>query len=163
MNEALTAKDIKEAFNGKINIYTYDELRKFKNIDDVLKPYGRAIILYFWDTEPHQGHWVGIFKTPRNSIEVFDSFGQVDRPLYDIPKKFKIENNENYAYLSKLLYDSPYETEYNEKSLQNKMSSVCGRYCIARLALSDIPIEIFQKLFTNDTKKNDEIILELTQ
>ena len=42
MNQPLTAGDIKKAFNNRINIYTYDQLRKFKNIDAITQTWAMA-------------------------------------------------------------------------------------------------------------------------
>ena len=170
MDQPLTTGDIKRAFDGKINVYSYDELKKFKTIDEVLAPYGRAVILYFWEVDPgKRGHWTCVFKTPRNTIEMFDSFGsnqkgkQFERPLYEIPKSFRNRNDEDYPYLTRLLYESPYEIEYNEKPLQDIETSVCGRYCIARMALADMPIEKFQQIFNKKPVENDKLVVKLTE
>lgn len=162
MDVSLSNDDISEYLGNKVNILRYDQLNDYSNIDDVLDPYGRAVILYFWKAKPCVGHWTCVFKTPRNTIEFFNSYGTVpDKTLNDIPLAFKKSHGEDFKTLTKLLYDSGYEIEYNDKCLQQNDSSVCGRYCILRLCCEDIPIEQFQKLFTKNKKRNDELVLQL--
>ena len=99
MNYSLSNNDIEKFFNGKINIYTYDQLSQFHNIDEVLSPYGRAIILYFWKRNPTEGHWIALFRTNRNTIEFFNSYGTVpDKTLNDIPTGFKKRNGKISKY-----------------------------------------------------------------
>lgn len=162
MNTALSNSDIKRFFKGKVNIITYDQLNECETIDEVLGKYNRAVILYYWQTQPTVGHWCCVFRTPWNSIEFFNSFGSVpDKTLDDIPESFKALHGEDFKTLTRLLYESPNPIEYNDKCLQADDSSVCGRYCILRLCCSDIHIEQFQKLFTSNKRKNDQLVLKL--
>lgn len=162
MDEALSNSDIKKFFNGKVNILTYDLLEDYDTIEQVMGKYGRAIILYFWQDEPKVGHWVTVFKTPRDTIEFFNSFGSVpDKTLDDIPVSFKATHGESFKRLTEMLLETPLQIEYNDKCLQQDDSSVCGYYCIVRLCCKDIPIERFQQLFTKNKRKNDELVLKL--
>jgi hypothetical protein len=162
MDYSLSNKDIMNFFDGKLNMMTYDQIANCRTIDEVLGPYEKCVILYFWQDKPKVGHWVTIFKTPRNTVEFFNSFGSVpDKTLDEIPTEFKNKHGEGFKSLCKLLYESPYEIEYNDKCLQDDTSSVCGRYVILRLCTEMIPIETFQKLFTKNKRKNDELVLSI--
>ena len=165
MDQALSSSDINNFFDDKIKILTYDQLKKYKSVDELLKPYGRVVILYFWEDEPKRGHWITCFGTKHNTIEFFDSLatksGKPDMFLKDIPNQFKQSNGEDNPYLSKLLYECPEQIEYNDMKIQGDTSSTCGRHVILRLCCSDIPIETYQKLFTKNTKKNDELSVRL--
>ena len=164
MEKTLATSDIVNALEGKTNVYSYDEIKHYNSIDDLLKPYGKAVILYFWKDKPNKfGHWCCIFKTPRDTIEFFDSYGSVEHLLKDIPTTFKNSHGMEFPYLSKLVYDSPYEYEYNDKKLQDNDSNVCGRYVIARLSTTDMPIQKFQKIFNKKPKENDMIVYKLTE
>ena len=164
MDYALSDKDIRNVFHGEVNVYTYDELEQFDTIDDMLYPYNRAVILYFWQSKPKYGHWCCVSKN-KNIITFVDSFGSVpDNVLDEIPRSFKRANGEDYKYLSSLLYNCPYEIHYNNKKWQNDSSCMCGRYAILWLICSDMmPIEKFQKLFTKNTTKNDRLVYDLTK
>ena len=99
-NKALSSEDIKQIFGGKINVYTYDELQRFNNIDEALSPYGRCIILYFWQTKPSTyGHWTAIFKLDNNDVEFYDSFSsKPDDNLKEINKTFRQKTEWNILY-----------------------------------------------------------------
>jgi hypothetical protein len=159
---ALSKSDLLKMFDGRLNIYVYNEIKKFNTIDELLGMYGRAIILYNW--EPGWGHWVSISKLDNGDIDFFDSFSsKPDHELKDIPKQFKMENGMEYPYLTKLLYESPYQIEYNDKVIQHKDSCCCGRYCAIRLSCPNLTIDEFNKLWSKDKKKNDLLSVKLTE
>lgn len=165
MDIALSAKDIIKAFNGKIKIISYIDIHKYKNIEELLKPYGRTMILYTWKFDKDGGefgHWCCCFYNKDGDIEFFDSFGEfIDETLKQISKSFKEENNEDFKYLTLLLYNSNHKIIYNDKQLQNNKSNTCGRWCIYRMLRNDIDIDQFQNLFTDNTHKNDKLILKI--
>lgn len=170
MNEdrALSGQDIIKAFNGRINLLTYDDLQKYDNIDEMLKPYGKAVLLYFWSKNQNGvfGHWISIRKSTKkyNTIEVFNSFGDwIDSNLDKIPIEFRQKNNEDYKQLSYLLYKSPYKIDYNEFQFQDNKSQTCGRWSIYFLRRDDLTLEQFQKLWNKKNfKLNDNNIIKLT-
>ena len=163
ISEPLSTDQIKNALNQKVKVVTSDQLYKFKTLDELLQPYNKVVILYIWQTEPNKyGHFCCLSKYG-NVVQYFDPFGKnIDSVINVLPQKFRSENHMDYKYLTKLLLDSPYEIEYNENPMQDKASSVCGRYSIVKLALSDLPMHMFQKLFTKDTMKNDLLVTALT-
>lgn len=164
MDISLTGGDIKQLLNNKVKIITYDQLKDYKNIESLLYPFNRVIILYVWKKSENKrhGHWIGLHVNNKNNIEVFDSFGNfVDDFLNKIDVKFRNENGENYRYLTNLLLKYKGVVEYNEKKLQSDRTNTCGKWVIYRFLRNDLTLEQFQKLFTKNTKKNDNIILKL--
>ncbi len=163
MDNPLSGQDIKNYFGGECNVISYNQIKKFKSINELLGKYGRCVILYIWAKNPEPfGHWQCVFKNKNGNIEVFDSFGSwIDSFLNKIDKNFRINTGQNYKYLTKLLYDSGYNVEYNDKKLQDSNSSTCGKWCVLRMMMNKLNIDEFNKLFSKNTKKNDLIILEI--
>ena len=158
----LSGTDMLKAFDNKINLYSYDQLQYINSIDELLQPYGRAIILYFWNMSPKIGHYCCVFKNKNNNIEFFDPFGSIEQTLKQIPKQFKTLSGQDYPKLTELLYECPYEVEYNDKKIQSEKTSVCGRYCIVRMILNNLNINQFQKCFNKSPLENDKLIYEIT-
>jgi len=159
----LSSDQIVKALNGKVKVVTSDQLYKFKTLDELLEPYNRTVILYIWKTDPSYGHFTCLSKRG-DVVDYFDPFGKtIDSVNRELPKDFKSQNHLDYNYLTRLLLNSPYDIEYNEQPMQDKSSSVCGRYAIAKLALSDLPMDIFQRLFGKDTMKNDLLVTAMTR
>lgn len=123
-------------------IFVYSELKKFSRIDELLGK-GSAIILYE-NTKGDIGHWVCLTKR-NNTVEYFNSYGRPPDPFRYMHGKI--------PYLSKLLYYSPYDLEYNEHDYQKAGMSTCGRHCIIRVLLKDEPLESYNKIMRayNDT------------
>ncbi len=147
MNKALS--DVQMVDNSGANLYIYNELTKFNNLDDALGQNGAMIILY--ETKKNYGHWVCVFKRDINIVEHFDSYGLMpDDELKFIPEYFKKQSKQDLPHLTRLLYNSGYNVEYNDHKLQSKMSDVktCGRHVICRLKFRDIPIDTYINLLT---------------
>ena len=114
--------------------------------------------------QPLSDDIIAISKLDNGDIDFFDSFSsKPDHELKDIPKQFKMENGMEYPYLTKLLYESPYQIEYNDKVIQHKDSCCCGRYCAIRLSCPNLTIDEFNKLWSKDKKKNDLLSVKLTE
>jgi hypothetical protein len=167
MNIALNGNEIVEALDGKCKVLSYDELLKYDTIDEALYPYNKLVILYFWDFSNNvkSGHYIAIRKDRiKNVIYVFDSYGRfIDDNLAEIEPYKRRKYKEDFKQLTYLLYKSPYKVEYNEFQFQQNDSAVCGRYAIYFLLRDDLDMVNFQKQFDKkDYKKNDKLILELT-
>jgi hypothetical protein len=161
---ALSSSDIHAALPD-CAIYTYDQLKDIPDIDTLLGKSQECIILY--KTGPSFGHWVCVFKK-RNVIHFFDSYGIfTDDELHFISKDKRIQLGESYAFLSKLILDSPYQLDYNEKRLQSKASyiSTCGKWCIVRLLSKDLSTNQFARTVRKEAKlahlSTDEYIAAL--
>jgi len=167
MNRALNGDELIQALDGKVKVLSYDELLKYDTIDEAFYPFNKLVILYFWDFSNNikSGHYIAIRKDKRNNtIYVFDSYGRfIDDNLAEIDPYKRKKYKQDFKQLTYLLLNSPYKIEYNEFQFQQNESAVCGRYAIYFLMRDDLNMEQMQQQFSKkDFKKNDELILELT-
>lgn len=161
--KALSNDEISYLLDGKVKVLTYPELSKYKNIDQLLKPYGCAIILY--QTRKNFGHWIALIKQGPNIIEHFDSYGiKPDNELKFVKSNMRRELGQDYPHLTYLLYHSPYQLSYNQYKLQKmkKNISTCGRWSVARCILKDMPLDEFAKLFKVKGLTPDDVVSMLT-
>jgi hypothetical protein len=138
---ALSNTDVFELLGGKVNIVLYPNLHNYQNIDQILGKYGACILLF--EAKPKYGHWVLIFKQNPKMIEFFNPYGGYpDDTLLSINKKFRLESNQQYPILSRLLLDSPYILTYNEFQFQERKSDIktCGRHCVVRLLARNLTL-----------------------
>jgi hypothetical protein len=159
---SLTAEKVLKICKRQANVVLYPDLLYYDNIDDVLGIYGACIILY--QTSPSYGHWVCIFKLNKNTVEHFDSYSyKPDKELKFIDKDFRKKNNENFPYLTYLLYKSGYKINYNEHHFQsNKREiSTCGRWTGARLLLRHLTLKQFYNKFKPFKEFNSDFIVTL--
>lgn len=163
VKKPLSSDEMLEALDYKCNIVKYSELKNYKNINDILGEYKKCILLY--ETKLNYGHWTCLYKNKKkNTIFFFDSYGFViDDELNFIPHYNKKILNSDYRYLTKLLYKSKCNIEYNEYELQDFSPDVstCGRWVIVRLLLNNLSVESFYNLFKN-IKNKDLFITLLT-
>lgn len=161
--KALSNDEISRLLDGRVKILTYPELSRYKNIDQLLSPYGCAIILY--QTKKNFGHWIALIKQGRNVIEHFDSYGiKPDNELKFVKYNMRRELGQDYPHLTYLLYHSPYRLSYNQYHLQKmkKNISTCGRWSVARCILKDIPLDQFVDLFKMKGYSPDDVVTMLT-
>lgn len=148
-----SGSNILDALDGQTKVMRYSALHTFSTIDEVLAPYDCAVILY--ETRPKFGHWVCISldrsvqaRGLEPVLEFFDPYGGfIDTQLDHIPEEFKKQTFQDYPYLSKLLVESPYTIQWNNKPLQKFKDSVnsCGRHVSLRLVMRDLPIREYQQ------------------
>jgi len=163
MDYPLNTRDIKKYFDNKIKVILYSDIAKYDTIEELLKPFGRVIFLYYWKTKPSiYGHWCCCFINKSGNIEYFNSFGGfIDDALYQLNKEFRIKHDQDFKHLTNLLINCNHEIEYNDKQIQKKEgTATCGRWCCYRMKRTDLNIEEFQKLF-NNIKTNDKKIISL--
>lgn len=167
MDKALSSDDILKVFDNKTKIITYDQLKNYSSIDELLKPYGSVFLLYL--SAKNYGHWTLIFRNNKNENEFFDSYGMLDtKILKTIDKNIRKYYNQASPYLSKLLLKDGRKIIYNDNKLQKveKNINTCGRWCIMRLIAKDIDIDNFNNIFTSQKKLGmgpDELVTYLTQ
>lgn len=150
----LSGSQIYKTLDGKTKILRYKDLLNYNNIDDVLKPYNNIVLLY--ESMPRSGHWVCVIKH-KDTIEYFDPYGlKIDEILKYIKPSFRKISNQDFPYLSYLLYKSKYNIIYNNKKLQEKNNkiSTCGRHIISRIILKDIPLKKYINIFKTEKKVN---------
>ncbi len=136
----LSGREIYHALYGNTKIYVLDQLKKYKNVDDLFGDKDNCVILIPYKSN-NIGHWVCLIKRDNDVIEFFDSYG--NKPIYE-SRKIILD------YLMK----SPYEIRYNHHKLQ-KFGSTCGRWVILRILFSDKNEDEFKNLNLNDFDVSD--------
>lgn len=140
---ALSNFDLLELVKNKANVVLYPDLWKYKTIDELLDPYGACFLLF--ESKPKYGHWCALLKyDDGETVEFFDSYsGYPDNVLKFIPKEFKKKSKQDYPFLTKLLYESPYEIEFNDKKFQKngKNIATCGRHAAVRILFRHLNID----------------------
>ena len=150
---ALSSQDIKQILGKDVHIVLYEDLCKYRTIDDVFS--GASAIILLFQSKLRYGHWTAIIKRPSNKLEFFNSYGGLpDSSLSKINNGIRKVTNQDFPYLSKLLYESPYELFYNEFQFQRKSRDIktCGRHCIVRAFYKDLDIYQYKK-FLDDINK----------
>ncbi len=161
-SKSFSDTDIMNVIDGKANLVTYDQLNKYKNLDQLLGPYKACVILYL--TSSSYGHWVCIFKKGPKLIEFFDSYAiKPDSELLFVPQHFRKVSNQDYPHLSYLIYSSGYNIDYNSHKLQSKKEDIttCGRWVAIRLFLRDLSLQKFVKLFKDHNFLNPDQLVTL--
>lgn len=172
---SLTDQEVIDLVKGKAKVVTYDQLRKVKNIDDLLKPHGAVFLLY--QQQKNHGHWVALFRRENRKgnveIEFFDSYGIFpDEQLFWTDKTVRKQLHHDYPYLTKLLYKAPrnYDLIYNEYPFQKfgKGVNTCGRWCVHRLQNKDKSLNEYVRMVkagnggSVKTKKTDDYVTKET-
>jgi hypothetical protein len=157
-------KDLSDFMGGRVKILKYNDMEEeYDNIEDLLKPYNKVILLY--STSDNYGHFVCIFKNKNNIIHFFDSFGIFpDDQKEFIPIEYYQNNYDEIPKLTKLLYDSIFPIRFNHFKFQNKKTHTCGRWCVVRLIFDDLDEYEFKKIFNGlDNIEKDVVISYLTK
>ncbi len=140
--------EIKEIVPG-VRTILYEQLMNIDRLDR--HTIGNGLCILFPGKSRKSGHWVCLYISNDNrKIIYFDSYGS---------PKGRLEQAEDYNLqkwdprikrrLTRLLYESPYEIEYNEYQLQSadpKISS-CGYWICARLLMKDLSVTEFAYLW----------------
>lgn len=165
---ALTNYEINNILNNQTKILTYKALPQFNDINELLEPFKNFILLYM--AKPNFGHWCCVIKHP-DRIEFFDPYGKDNMPdqeLNMINDDVKEITNQNYPYLSQLLYDSGIPIEYNNYQFQELAKDIktCGRHCIVRVLLKDLLLDQYHQFMTQLCYKNnmnyDQLVTYIT-
>lgn len=146
MERALSGDEIATLLGGRVKIIRYRDLKKMRNLDDLLEPHGRVVILY--ESKDGYGHWTLVHRRGRNVVEMFDSYGlPIDDELDFLPESYRRKSDQLKAHLSQLLGHSPYRIEYNDHPLQSARPGVatCGRWCVLRALNANLGIDRFAK------------------
>lgn len=154
--EELSDDDLIKLLHGRTKIVPYDEITNYKSAEQLLAPYGNAIILYL-DT-PNSGHWSTVINRG-DHYEFFDSYGQQIDEVLPLMK-----HSGKTPYLWNLLEKTKMPVIWNPYKLQSDNSEIatCGYYCFLRIMYKDLPLKKFIKIFTNKKKSPDYIASLLT-
>lgn len=164
-HRSLDSNEVLKICNNKAKMIIYEDLKNFKNIDELLYPDDSAIILYEYIRNNNEsiGHYICINRLPSGEIEHFDSLlFKPDRELNMVPKNVRKKTRQNYSYLAKMLYDSGYPVSYNHYKLQQNDTSTCGRWAGLRCLLKKLTLDEFANLFLNRKHDPDILVTALT-
>lgn len=174
MDYSFTDTDMRR-INPDAKIYTYDQLSRFRRLEDLINAdHPKVIILYkMGEDNGIWGHWVGLSLINGTRLCYFDSYGKHDGGFIDdvlkfIPKDYLDKSNQTHRYLSELIRRSPIQDiHYNQYPYQKLSDSVttCGRY-VSLFLLSRMDIDQFRKFLLNCKKalggSFDDVVVELT-
>jgi len=163
VDKPMSMDELKRILRGRANVYTYPEIKRFKTIDELLNPYGSAVILYL--TSSNYGHYTCINKIKPDEIEFFDSYSIFpDKELNTITKQERIQLDQSTNHISKLMKESQYKLSYNHHKFQSKNTNVstCGKHCIMRIYFKHLSLRKFNGMMRKKMKetklKPDEIV-----
>lgn len=144
---ALSDVDLMTLMKNDANVVSYRDLPKYSSIDDLFGHHHVCFILYEW--KPSYGHWTLLSRSDR-LLEFFDPYGKFpDSQLAHVPEPWRTQSHQNVKWLSKLMIKSNYDLSYNEYKFQklDEDTKTCGRWCVVRALLRDLPLEDFKRLF----------------
>lgn len=148
LHTPLSTYEIINKLHGKVNFITYDILKDVKDIEQILKPYNKCLILILTKS-PEYGHFVALYSDDKN-ISFFDSYGMMlDDQLKYVNPIYKKRFNSDFKHLTNLLLKSPKQIHYNEYPMQNPDYETCGYWCFVRLKYNDLSIDEFYNVFKN--------------
>jgi hypothetical protein len=146
MDIPLSNRQISEFLNNDVTIIIYRNLKNYKNINQLFSKSNNVVLLY--ETSPNVGHWITIINHD-DHVEFFDSYGfKPDLEKKMINTKYLQNSGQINNYVIKLLQDTHKKVIYNEKPLQQRKDNIstCGRHCITRIILKNIPLVKYQKM-----------------
>jgi len=162
--KSLSSTEIRKLCDGKVRVISYPELANYASIDEALGKYGAMIVLY--ETKRGYGHWVAVFRFAPGVCEFFDPYGmKPDEELKYIPDYYRHVSGQDEPHLSNLLQNSDYKlVVYNGAKLQKFRDDVntCGRWCAFRVALRQVPLKQFVKMFIGQRESPDWLVTALT-
>lgn len=134
----LSSQDIKKFMNDDCLILPYEDLKNYKDINDVFNTTDYVFLLY--PISKNYGHWVLLMNVD-NRIEFFDSYGIFT------DMEYKYGTKRTPKYLSSLLIKSnpKYKLYYNEIQFQEWNTNYCGYFCVVRALNSKMSLRNFQK------------------
>jgi len=131
ISDPLDDLEIKQLLKSNVKIIRYNELKKYKSIDELLpKAFDYCFLLYL--EEAYKGHWVGLVRR-ENIIYYFCSYGsKVDEPLSWVNCETREKLGVAKPYLSDLFNASDFTIYYNPVKYQNSRDdyNTCGRYIV---------------------------------
>lgn len=163
MEVALSDSDIKTLLGGKCNLVTYDEIKNYKSMNELLGKYKRCVILYL--TSENFGHWTCCYEYD-NKIHFFDSYGLKPNGAKSfVPNHMHKRLNQDHSKLIELMLKSGKDIHFNQYKLQssNPKVATCGRWVVFRLWYPDLSEEEFKRLFESRGISNDKLISQVVK
>lgn len=140
-----------ERMSGISKVITYDKLKHYKSIDELLGLENAVIILYL--TRENYGHWISVIRRSDGVLEFFDPYGIfVDDQLDWIKdKNFMIQKNMDVPYLLNLFAKSGENIEYNHYKFQKHGGQIatCGRHASIRTRFKNLSLNQYSLFIKN--------------
>jgi hypothetical protein len=172
---SLTDADMRKVFKPKkINIILYQDLEKYKHIDELFqKSNFNFCILFFPENEAGNiGHWIGILKHKNKTYEYFDPYKDdkgkdgiytPDEERKWLSKKIIKKLDLEQPVLTNLFISSgvdsimcnPYPFQEEANGINN-----CGRHVCCRLKHSNLSIDEYWNLIKKSGKNPDIYVTE---
>jgi hypothetical protein len=168
---ALSDEDIRR-LNPRTKILLYGDVKKYRTLEQLLRPFDSVIILYEWQRTPEAsiGHYITVNRVgPFGAIEHFDSYGILpDRELDQLrgtSHAYRKMTGQDQKYLLRLYANSPNPIAYNQYPLQGMGDNIatCGRFAVLRSTYRHMPLDEFAKLFQGQRESPDEIATRMTE
>jgi hypothetical protein len=165
MDYALSDTDINKILEPDTTVQPYRVLDTLQHIDQVFDQLKRAVLLYN-TTDRQTGHWVGLIKRGKKTIEFFDPYGfKPDTQQYRLGKGIDNVAFEQHDHdLTRLLEESGYRVFYNTYPFHDFSDSTiatCGRWVAMRLLHYKKTLRKFFDLIPKGINK-DEWVTEQT-
>lgn len=159
MSYSLSGDDITRIFDGKVKILLFSDIRLYKNLDELLKPYDRVIILF--ERKKNVGHWTCLFRNSKG-VFFFDPYGIKPENQLRFSSGMNKLLNQQKDTLNRL-FDG-HLIKYNDKPFQKWQNGIntCGRWVVARLLLPEMTNHEFFDFINARTNERDKYITELT-
>lgn len=149
----LSNEDILHHTGYQCVVRSYEEVNDHSTMTELFS--GKDALVLLYETSEDYGHWVCLIKHSKE-IEFFDSYGyKPDSELSFIPERYKKMYDQDYPYLTNLLYKSKKKIIYNEHHLQQNDTSVCGYWCVQRILFRNVKLSKFTKPFLELKEMNE--------
>lgn len=156
--------EISAFLEGMTQVIKYNEIPKYKTIEDFLGPYGNAVILL--ETTFNFGHWICV-KITGNVVSFFDSYGDFpDQQKKFVNTKFLKDSGQNFNIICKMLDEASYKytIEFSDRRLQNlddTSISTCGHWCSVFIKSGMLVDEFYDFLDSFGEPDLDKLVCEL--
>lgn len=158
------------------NVLRYEDLEDYNTIESALGDNNSLVLLY--PTMSNSiGHWCCLFINPRDQkLYFFDSYGIIPDDQLEFRTKEYLSRSEFndgfdpdlYRYLTKLLYKTKREVDYNPYHFQSDDPDIttCGYWCVTRIIFNTLTADEFYNLFqpfTSHEITQDDLVLAFIQ
>lgn len=134
MSAPLGDADIRKLLNNKVDVIVYEELEKYKSIEQLL-PGPKSAVIILYQRQEGYGHWCFLGRYNK-SILFFDPLGnRPDKQLLWTPKYLRKDLGQDIPHVSELLnfaLDNGFRVTFSEIKFQKDADAVntCGRHCV---------------------------------
>ena len=138
-------------------VIQYDDLAHFQSAEQMFKMSPNIIVLLQIETPgaPKVGHWIALLNQGTH-YEHFDSYGiSMDKELAITHEK---------PFMTRLMQHPDKPLVQSTKRLQRMREEMntCGRWCVARVKMRDMPLLEFERFFTRFKDMPDAVVTLMT-